>query len=69
MERIEDLIFSGVSAEYKGLYRRDIQQRGDAWLPSLPLPLYTLRARWSDAWLVWTGRATAVQWPEQRAER
>ena len=66
MERIEELVFGGGSTQYKGLYRRDLRRVGDAWLPSLPLPFYSWRARLSDAWLVLTGRATEVQWPEHR---
>ena len=65
MERIEDLCLSGTSAEY-----RDVTAYGrrydSCWLPSLPLPMFGLRYRLSDAWLVLTGRATAVQWPHQR---
>lgn len=66
MERIEDLAHpESPKASY-----RDVETGGqryaEVWLPALPLPLFTLRSRLDDAWAVWTGRATAVQWPHQR---
>lgn len=58
MERIEDLL-EGPMARYNF-------GRCGRWLPALPLPMFGLRVLLRDAWLVLTGRATAVQWPHQR---
>lgn len=66
MERIEDLCHPDApQAQYLNL---TVAGRAyvDAWLPSLPLPMFGLRYRLMDAWAVLTGRATAVQWPHQR---
>ena len=69
MERIEALVHPDAP---QALYR-DIRVNGqryaEVWLPSLPLPYYSLRARLADTWAVFTRRATAVQWPHQRVTR
>jgi hypothetical protein len=68
MERIEDLCHPDAPrAQYLVLTVAG-RTYVDAWLPSLPLSMFTLRSRLADAWAVWKGRATAVQWPHQRDE-
>ena len=59
MERIEDLMCSGVQAHYK-------TTEGEGWLPSLSIQPTFITYRLRDAWAVFTGRATAIQWPHQR---
>ena len=58
MERIEDLLASGCYVGYKGYS-----------IPGLPVPMYGLKWRLIDVWLVLTGRAVAVQWPHHRDRR
>lgn len=55
MERIEDLL--------------DCQTQivDGRWIPSLPIQPSWIMRRLRDAWAVWRMRATAVQWPHQRA--
>lgn len=45
-------------------------ERSDAcingkWVPARPLGLFSLRSRLKAAWLVFTGRADAVEWEGQ----
>lgn len=35
------------------------------WVPARPCGFYSLGSRWRAAWLVFTGRADAVEWPDQ----
>lgn len=66
MERIEDLCHpDSPKAQYRDLTVDGVRYV-DAWLPSLPLPMFGLRDRIADALAVFRGRATAVQWPHQR---
>jgi hypothetical protein len=37
---------------------------GGKWYPARPLGYYSLRSRLKCAWLVFTGQADAVTWPE-----
>lgn len=53
--RLLDLLDSRVSMEV-----------GGRWIPARPLPYYSWRARWRAAWLVFTGRADALVWPETK---
>ena len=34
------------------------------YVPARPEPFYSLTQRWRAAWLVFTGRADALIWPE-----
>jgi hypothetical protein len=66
MERIEDLVHPDApQAQYRGVETHG-RRYATVWLPSLPLPMFGLRYRLADAWAVFKGRATAVQWPHQR---
>ena len=56
MERIEDLVSGENQQEHEG-----------KWIPARPLPFYGLIPQFKDAWAVFTCKALAVQWPEQRA--
>lgn len=67
MERIEDLAHphEGCLTEYRELDVRGVRH-ASIWLPALPIQPTFLRSRLLDAWAVWKGKATAVQWPHQR---
>ncbi len=68
MERIEDLVHPDAA---KASYRNVISHGRiypEVWLPSLPLPFYSLGTRLADAWAVFMYRAAAVQWPHHRKE-
>jgi hypothetical protein len=42
-------------------------QIGDKWVPARPCGFCSFRSRLRAAWLVYTGRADAVEWPEDAA--
>lgn len=60
MEKIEDLISN------MQMYRPNPKTGTTIWIPAFPLPMYSLWQRVKDGWLVFRGRATAVQWPQHR---
>jgi hypothetical protein len=69
MERIEDLVHPDAPKACYSNIQTGGRQYAEVWLPSLPLPFYSLRARIADAIAVFRYRATAVQWPHQRDPR
>ncbi len=51
MMTVKDLMTSGVQSSPDGKH----------WEPSLPLPWYSWRYNWRDAWAVLNGRAVAIR--------
>ncbi len=43
---------------------RDMVQIGDHWAPARPLGFFSIGNRLKCAWLVFTGKADALIWPQ-----
>ncbi len=56
--KLEDLL--------KSIHEVSMSRDGKTWVPARPQIVMGIPARFRAAWLVFTGRADAVVWPENQ---